>query len=566
MSDENEVLYDVKDRITTVTLPISIRAGDSSTKGVRSGSEKTMRWFGKAALTAVALSCATPASTEDLFANIKSGKPEVVTIDDGKLKGYAANGISTFLGIPFAAPPVGDLRWKPPAPTAKWSGIRDAGAFGPSCVQTNTFGVMAVRATTEDCLYLNVFAPTADRRRLRPVMVWIHGGGLINGRTNDYDPRKLVKDGDVVAVSITYRMNAFGYMAHPALDKEGHPFGNYGTLDQQAALRWVQQNIRAFGGDPNNVTVFGESAGGIAIMFNLVSPSAKGLFHKAILQSGVSGSAQTPLEAAEKIGTDFATAIGCEDQTAACMRSKSVDEIIAKAGRFLNTAVRSIDGSVLPGQMQALMAEGKFHRVPIMMGNNADEWTWFTSLAELDTGKPMTAEDYPKRLTATFGADRAGKIEAQYLLSGSPSPSEAFSLALTSWGFYCPSRRVMRSASKNGATVYAFEFNDRKAPQYFPPVSYPYGATHTLEIQYIFPGYHGAAGVKKPLSADQQRLSDTMVKYWTNFAKTGNPNGKGLPSWPQWTQADEQTQMLDTRITTGKEFAAGRKCDFWDSL
>jgi para-nitrobenzyl esterase len=525
-----------------------------------------MRGFGKAALLALVLSYAAPANGEDLFANIKSGKPEVVTIADGKLKGYAANGISTFLGIPFAAPPVGNLRWRPPAPAAKWSGERDAGAFGLSCVQTNTFGVMAVRATTEDCLYLNVFAPTADRKRLRPVMVWIHGGGLINGRTNDYDPRKLVKDGDVVAVSITYRMNVFGYMAHPALDKEGHPFGNYGTLDQQAALKWVQQNIKAFGGDPNNVTVFGESAGGLAILFNLVSPSAKGLFHKAILQSGVSSAPQTPLEAAEKIGADFATAMGCEDQTAACMRSKSVDEIIAKAGRFLNAAVRSVDGSVLPGQMQALMAEGKFHRVPILMGNNADEWTWFTSLTELASGKPMTAEDYPRRLTATFGADRAAKVEAQYLLSGSPSPSEAFSLALSSFGFYCPSRRVMRSASKNGATIYAFEFNDRNAPQYFPPVSYPYGATHTLEIQYLFPGYHGAAGVRKPLSADQQKLSDTMVGYWTNFARTGNPNGKGLPNWPQWTQANEQTQMLDTKVATGKEFAAGRKCDFWDAL
>lgn len=525
-----------------------------------------MRWMAQATLAALALSYAATASGEDLFANITSGKPEIVKISDGALKGYAANGISTFLGIPFAAPPVGDLRWKPPAAPAKWTDTRDAGSFGPSCVQTNTYGVMAVRSTSEDCLYLNVFAPTAGRSKLRPVMVWIHGGGLINGRTNDYDPRKLVKDGDLVVVSLTYRMNAFGFMAHPALDKEGHAFGNYGLLDQQAGLKWVQDNIKAFGGDPNNVTVFGESAGGISIMFNLISPGAKGLFHKAILQSGVSASPQTPLEAAEKTGTDFATAMGCEDQTAACMRSKSVDEIIAKAGRFLNGAVRSVDGTIIPAQMQSLMAEGKFHKVPILMGNNADEWNWFTSLTELGTKKPMAAEDYPKTLSTTFGAERAAKIEKEYPLSGSPSPSEAFSLALSSWGFYCPSRRVMRSADKNGATIYAFEFNDRKAPQYFPAVSFPYGATHTLEIQYIFPGYHGAAGVKKPLSAEQQKLSDTMVKYWTNFARTGNPNGKGLPNWPQWKQAKEQTQMLDMKVTTGTEFAANRKCDFWDSL
>lgn len=528
-----------------------------------------MNWVGKSTLllAAFALSQAAPASAEDLFANVKSGKPTTVKISDGSLRGYTANGTSIYLGIPFAAPPVGELRWKPPAPPAKWSGVRDAGAFGDACVQTNTFGVMAVRSTSEDCLYLNVFTPAQQSKRLRPVMVWIHGGGLINGRTNDYDPRNLVRTGDVVVVSTTYRMNAFGYMAHPALDKEGHPFGNYGTLDQQAGLKWVQQNIRAFGGDPNNVTVFGESAGGLATLFNIVSPGAKGLFHKAILQSGVSAAGQTPLPAAEKIGEDFAKAMGCEDQTAACMRSKSVDEIIAKAGRFLNGAVRSVDGTILPGQLQDLIAEGKYNKMPILIGNNRDEWTWFTSLTELNTKKPMTAEDYEKTLTSTFGAERAAKVAAQYPVGSQPSPSETFSHALTARGFVCPSRRIMRSADKNGSRLYVYEFMDRNAPQYFPPVSYPYGAAHTLEIQYIFQDYHGAAGVKKPLSAAQKRLSDTMVRYWTNFARTGNPNGKGVPAWPRWTAAKEQTQLLDTpRITTAKDSGIDRKCEFWDTL
>jgi para-nitrobenzyl esterase len=526
-----------------------------------------MRWLGKAALTALALSFATSAGAEDLFANIKSGKPETVKINDGQLKGYAANGISTFLGIPFAAPPVGDLRWKPPAPPAKWTGVRDAGSFGPSCVQTSTFGVFALPSRSEDCLYLNVFTPTSRRNKLRPVMVWIHGGGLINGRANDYDPRKLIKDGDVVVVSITYRMNVFGYMAHPALDREGHAFGNYGTLDQQAALQWVQANIKAFGGDPGNVTVFGESAGGLAILFNAVSPGAKGLFHKAILESGVSAAAQTPIEAAEKIGTDFATAIGCEDQTASCMRGKSVDDIIAKAGRFLNTAVRSVDGTVLPAQMQALMAEGKFHKVPILIGNNLNEWTWFVSLGELASNKPIAKEDYEKSLAGTFGAERGAKVAAQYPVAGFPSASEGIAHALTSWAFVCPSRRIMRSAERNGAPVYVYEFIDAKAPQYFAPVSFPYGAAHTLELQYIFPRYHGAAGAPRPLSAEQQKLSDAMVKYWTNFARTGNPNGKGLPSWPKWTDANPQTQLLDApSITTAKDSGVDRKCGFWDIL
>ncbi len=501
----------------------------------------------------------------DLFDGVRKGSPDVVKIGDGQLRGYRENGVSTFLGIPFAAPPVGPLRWRPPILPSKWNGVRDAGNFGAACVQTNTYGVMATPSASEDCLYLNVFAPSRHPNRLKPVMVWIHGGGLINGRTNDYDMRKLVKDGDVVGVSITSRMNVFGYMAHPNLDREGHSFSNYGTLDQQAALRWVQQNIKKFGGDPSNVTVFGESAGGLAILFNLVSPSAEGLFHKAILQSGVSAPAQMSLDAAEKIGVEFATALGCEEQSTACMRSKSVDEIIAKAGRFLNGAIRAVDGEVLPGQVQALMAQGKFHKVPILIGNNADEWTWFTGLSELSTGTPTSSADYMRLLTATFG-DKAEKVANEYPAKGANSPSEAFSSAMTSWFFYCPARRVMRSADHNGVRLYAFEFNDRKAPYYFPQVSFPYGAAHTLELQYIFPNYHGASGVVNPLSMEQMRLSHAMVKYWTNFAKSGRPDGNGLKIWPKWTQSEQRTQFLDINITTETEFAKGRKCDFWDSL
>ena len=339
-------------------------------------------------------------------------------------------------------------------------------------------------------------------------------------------------------------------------------------MDQQEVLKWVQRSIRSFGGDPDNVTLFGESAGGLATLFNMVSPLAAGLFHRAILQSGVSAAPQTPLEAGFKLGIDFATALGCTDEATAavCIRSKSVAEIIEKAERFTGIAMRVLDGAILPEQMQKRLADGNFHRVPILIGNNHNEWTWFVSLRELATRKPLAREDYVRNLAGTFGAERAAKIATEYPVANFPSASEAVAHALTSWGFVCPSRRVMASASKY-VPVYVYEFMDKDAPQYFDPVSFPYGAAHTLEIQYIFPRYHGAEGKPKPLNAAQQELSDAMVRYWTDFAAKGDPNGRGVPAWPKWMMNSEQTQLLHAgKIATAKDLGVDRKCGFWDAL
>lgn len=506
------------------------------------------------------------ALAEDLFANLRSGKPDIVRIEQGELRGYQSAGASSFLGIPYAAPPVGEGRWRPPAPAASWAGVRDAGSFGNSCVQVHTFGDFAEKSEAEDCLYLNVFAPATGRDRLRPVMVWLHGGGLINGRSNDYDGRRLVTDGNTVVVSLNYRLNLFGFLAHPALDAEGHPSVSYGVLDQQAALQWVRRNIKAFGGDPDNVTLFGESAGGLAILFNMVSPSAAGLFHKATLQSGVSVAPQIPLEAAQAHGTKFAAAAGCADQSAACLRSLSVAQIIERANSYTATAIRAVDGRVMKQPVQQALAEGNFHKVPVLAGNNRDEFNWFIALNELAAGKPLRAEEYVPTLIKQYGEEKGQKIAAEYPLARYGSPSEALAAAQTSWFFICPSFRAMRSIAKH-APVYAYEFIDTQAPPAFKPVSFPYGAGHTLEIQYLFPRFHGARGTPHELSGAQARLSAEMTGYWTRFAAKGDPNGGSAPRWERFAGKEGPVQLLSPAGTrTAPDSGVDRKCGFWDAL
>lgn len=505
---------------------------------------------------------------ENIFDGIQGGTPKVVQIDSGKLRGFEQKGIVTFLGIPYAAPPVDELRWMPPAPVTPWQGVRDAGRFGGFALQTSLLGVFGERTLNEYCLYLNVFAPAdaATRNKPLPVMIWIHGGGLINGRSDDYDARQIALKGDVIVVTINYRLNLMGFFSHPALSAEGHPT-NYGILDQQAAMRWVQKNISAFGGDPKNVTLFGESAGGLSITMNMVSPSAEGLFHKVILMSGVPVTTLPSREEGEQAGIKFADALGCSNEAdvAACLRSKSIDEIIEKAGNYTADTMRTYDGEVIPGPIQELFAKGAFHKVPVIMGNTHDESTWFVSFNELNTGQPLTSSDYHNRLITTFGSEEAAKlIEQEYPAANYSSPSDALSIAQTSWQFICPNRRAV-SSLVDYVPVYVYEFMDTTAPQYFDPVSFTYGAAHTLELQYLFPRFHGSMGTQKTLSADQTLLSDTMIAYWTNFALSADPNGPKLPNWPSWN-SNKQTQLLDLIVETATTYGVDRKCDFWDSL
>src|SRR5579862_6470017 len=268
---------------------------------------------------------------------------------DGAVQGVTAGAVDEFLGIPYAAPPVGALRWQPPQPAASWPGVREATTFAPHCAQVA--GPFGQASTSENCLYLNVFTPSTGGRH--PVMVWIHGGALVSGESNDYDPTQLVADG-VTVVTINYRLGALGFLAHPALADAKGQSGDYGLMDQQAALRWVQRNIASFGGDPRDVTIFGESAGGLSVLSQVASPQARGLFERAIAESGSYNLTQTSLASAEQAGEQFAANAGCASQTAACLRSLPVSTILANE----NTAgyTPNINSNVLPETLKTAFA------------------------------------------------------------------------------------------------------------------------------------------------------------------------------------------------------------------
>src|SRR5271170_6719913 len=314
-----------------------------------------------AGLTLGALVAAAPA----VSASTLSGQAPIAGTANGAVRGLADGAVNEFLGIPYAAPPVGALRWQPPQPAASWSGVRDATQFAPHCPQVA--GPFGEASTSEDCLYLNVFTPTGGGRH--PVMVWIHGGALVSGESNDYDPTALVADG-VTVVTINYRLGALGFLAHPALADANGQSGDYGLEDQQAALRWVQRNIASFGGDPRNVTIFGESAGGLSVLSQVASPQARGLFQKAIAESGSYNLTQASLSAAEAAGTAFAAKVGCASQTAsqisACLRSLPVSTILANEDAAGYTP--NLNSEVLPQTLGTAFATGDFNRVPIING------------------------------------------------------------------------------------------------------------------------------------------------------------------------------------------------------
>jgi para-nitrobenzyl esterase len=479
----------------------------------------------------------------------------VVRTSDGPVRGTVTRGATQFQGIPYAAPPVGQRRWTSPAAPTPWNAPRDASKPGPSCPQTESF-IGDKPSENEDCLTLNVTAPRGARNL--PVMVWVHGGGFFSGTSDHYDGAELATKGDVVVVTVNYRLGVFGFLAHPGLPGSG----NYGLEDQQAALRWVQRNVAGFGGDPSQVTLFGESAGGMSTCNHLMSPGSAGLFARAIIQSGpctmdkewpLGSWMPRSLTTAQQQGAKIASTVGCTD--VACLRGKPVPDLLAasEGGQGMGPVYGT---RVLPLSPAEALRSGRFARVPVMQGTTHDEHATFQAGMEFYTGQPTSADDYNSGLDDFFGPAKAAKIRAHYPLNG--TPGAVLSKIWTDSAWSCTAHRTDQLLDR-GTTVYGYEFADENAP-WLPGVftpSFPTGAYHAAELQYLFPGSYDAP----KLPAAQQKLADQMISYWTRFAHTGNPNGPGTPYW-----APSTVQSLAPGAIRPVDFAAEHQCGFWNSL
>jgi para-nitrobenzyl esterase len=510
------------------------------------------------ALIVLAVPAAAGASSSD------GSTAPVVAVDGGKVRGAVADGVQAFRGIPYAAPPTGRLRWRAPQPPAAWRGDRAATAFGPACPQPETpFGPYA---KAEDCLSLNVTAPAPANRGGRPVLVWIHGGGFTLGSGEDYDATKLAQDGTVV-VTINYRLGALGFLAHPALaDRPGGAAGNYGLMDQQAALRWVRRNIRGFGGDPRNVTIAGQSAGGLSVLMHLIARGSGGLFQRAIVQSGSFAPRQQSLDAAEQDGTAFAAAAGCPDQAADCLRGLPVADLVAKQTVGIPGV---IDGKVLTRSVGPSLRSGRFHRVPIINGSNHDEERLFIALGSAVSGGrsvplppgPVDVGSYERVIGVVLGvsAGRAEAIAREYPVDQSPSPVQAFSTLVSDANFACPALEQNRWTARRVPT-FAYEFDDDAAPERFvPQIATPTVATHQSELQYLFDlPFAPLAGA---LSSEQLRLAATMRGAWAGFAATGAPPRH---AWPAFGLRGERVlSLVAPQPAVVDDFAARHHCGFW---
>jgi para-nitrobenzyl esterase len=539
-------------------------------------------------LSAAALVGGISASSVALAADPEANGPTIKTTE-GKVRGFSEGGVDIFLGIPYAAPPVGNLRWKAPEPPAS-HGLLKAVKFGNTCPQVTELGAFAGPAsTTEDCLYLNVFSTDAGKKATpKPVIVWIHGGGFVDGESNDYDATKLAKGAnkgqETVVVTINYRLGLLGYLSHPALNK-GKAWGNYGILDIQAALRWVQANIAAFGGDPTRVALGGQSAGSSATSANLVSPLATGLFNRAINQSGPGGNFQSAATALQR-GTAFAEAAGCSgsgNDAAKCLRKLSVARILQLQGTpnangpYITGPF--VDGKVIPISGDQAWATGAYNKMPIMGGRVKDESNFGLSISEYFSGPPqkaITPEEYEAR--------NSPAVLAEYPLSDYDNdPTYAQDRVGTDPGMCRALATLKAQASTNNKGVYGYNFTYQNTPYYFPQMPNEYSPTgffrplayHTADIQYVFKNWHGGNlgvnldqvnGQPRELQGDEKKLSNQLIAAWTNFAATGNPNGKGAPVWPAFTTDSPTFLQQDTPSTTQTEdqYREMYKCDFWD--
>ena len=495
---------------------------------------------------------------------LREGSAPIIKIDSGVLAGTRFGPNSNelaFLGIPFAAPPVGNLRWKSPQPVERWQGIRSASKFSPACPQQPSSwwhemaGVDQLE-TSEDCLYLNVWTTNLSTQQKQPVMVWIHGGGNVEGSSHVPLIGPALARKGVIVVSLEYRLGVLGYLAHPALTAESahNSSGNYGLLDQIAALQWVQRNIGAFGGDPGSITVFGESSGAEDVCHLLASPLSKGLLHRAILESGVCmDSLYSALRKpqnyyrnhgpGEKLGMRLTAALGVSnDQNAlASLRALPVDKLL-KASRDLESADFGViaDGWIVPLQPVVTFANGSQARVPVLVGSNAEETTVFGKANPLasENSRPQTVAEYRKWLTGEF-REFADDVWKEYPANSDAETQGIFVRMQTDYEFGFGSLRLARITAQHGQPAYLYYFSYvGRGP--FAGL----GAFHSEEMMFIGDTYWQSW---KP-DGNDKKLAVLMGDYWAQFAKTGDPNRRGLPEWPRYDEKSEQCLELGNEV------------------
>ena len=482
-----------------------------------------------------------------------------MTIADGVLEGSVnpATGIRSFKGIPFAAPPVGAFRWKAPQPVPKWTGVRSATQFGPRCMQQPVFNDIVFRSNgmSEDCLYLNVWTPARSGKERLPVLVYFFGGGYLAGDGSEprYDGEVMARDG-IVALTVNYRLNIFGFLAHPELTQESpnHSSGNYALLDHVAALRWVRENIAAFGGDPAKVTIAGESAGSISVSAIMASPLSKDLIAGAIGESGAMINPTLPpatLAEAEQQGQKFAESVSVP--SIAALRAMSADELLKAGGGRGTRFPATLDGWVLPRTPAEIFETGRQARVPLLVGSNSAESSWRTVLGN----EPVNVESYRAALQRLYG-DRSGEALKLYPAS---TPEEVYRsatelasdrfIAYSTWKWFDSHSRT------GGKPVYYYYYARPRPPRADaagagPAIPFA-GAAHSAEIEYAMGNL--STNTVFAWTKDDEKVSTVMRSYFANFIKTGDPNGKELPRWPAARSGDNVQRMridADSRVET----------------
>ncbi len=507
------------------------------------------------------------AATEGAISVCSDQQSDIVCTESGAVRGSLEGDTLAFKAIPYAAPPVGALRWRPPVKPVAWTGIRDGSNYGASCPQLVDNRVEG----QEDCLFINVWRPTQKPTKPLPVMIWLTGGGnhVFSGAGSFgfgkvvYNGRALVPN-DVIVVTYNLRLGVFGFLAHPALDQERTEkvSGNYGSLDQVEMLRWVNRNIAAFGGDPSRVFLFGTSAGGGNICALLTSPLTTGLIHGVAMQSSVpiGCELQTLADAENGTGAEVSKRVGCVNQTdtAACLREKSVNELVSALPGTFTVFPRlygpNVDGVVFPQQPIERIQQKNYPPVPIIIGDTKDETMQFVN----SVGPITDAASYYAAIARVFGMTARDQIVEHYPLSNYPTPRAAFVQVTTDAQFTCQSRRLARTfASVQKPPVYRYVFAHSLEND---PVQKALGAIHTIEHPFLF----NWEGSYQPTAIDK-KIQSLMLNYWANMAKVGNPNGPGVLTWPD-AGKNGDTYLEISAASQVRQTLAQTHCDFWDTV